>query len=142
MKKLLTLLMAAALLCLPAHAANVATAQTALPSTLYGGGPVIPYTLTFDTTATDLTIRTPGTGMMVCIVGWQFVETSATNVTLTSGSTAYPAFELAANQGLYHVLGDGIGFCTAPSAALKMQVSVAVTGMTLYVIEVPKLIIK
>lgn len=118
-----------------ALAANSATAQTAMPIRVGGVGPVVPYVVAFDTTATDLTIVTPASDKMACIVGWLASETSATNVTITSASTANVALELAANQGIYDKIQNGVVYCTQPGEALKIQVSTAVSSMFLYVIQ-------
>jgi len=136
MKKLLAALLAVVLSCPAAFAANAATAQTAHGMRIAGAGPVTPYVVSFDTTASDLTIVTPGSDKMACVVGMAMAETSATNVTFKSGTTSLLTLELAANQ----VFGAPIGapiVCTQPGEALKMQVSVAVTSMLLYVLQAP-----
>lgn len=137
MKKFLLAALAVLFLCQPAaFAANTATAQAALPIRLGGNrGPVTPYVVSFDTTASDLTIVTPDSDKMACIVGIAMSETSATNITVKSGSTTQVVYELAANQGFGEGIGNHAVICTQPGEALKMQVSVAVTSMLVYVIQ-------
>src|SRR5690349_5662410 len=117
MKKFLAALLAVFLSCGPVFAANTATAQTALPIRVGGAGYVVPYKVTFDTTASDLTVVTPGSGKMACIVGMTFSEASASNVTFTSGSTSLLTLELAANSGVYDKISNGAFFCTQPGEA-------------------------
>lgn len=114
---------------------NTATAQAALPIRVGGAGPVIPYVLTFDTTNTDLTIVTPGTGKMAAIVGMWMSQTAATNIILTSGTTQLVTLQLAGNEGIYDKINSGAIFITQPAAALKIQVSVAVPSMLIYVVQ-------
>lgn len=134
-KRLFLTIAAIATIATPVFAANSATVQTALPIRVNGLGPVYPYVVAFDTTSSDLTIRTPSSGNMVCIVGMQMSETNAANLIFTSGSTQLLTLELAANQGVYDPIDEGASFCTQPSEALKIQTSAAITNMLLYVIE-------
>lgn len=125
---------------LPAFAANSATAQTALPIKVgVYSDPVVPYVVAFDTTASDLTIVTPDSGKMACVVGMGVSETSATNITFKSGSTTLFVPELAANQGVYDKISNGAILCTQPGEALKIQVSVAVSNMILYIVQATRL---
>lgn len=136
MKKTLAVL-AALLLCLPipALAANTATARTALPIRVGGVAPVVPYTLTFDTVDTDLTVVTPSSNKMACVVGAFSSEGTASNVTFKSGTTSYVIPELAANQGILVPVSNHAMFCTQPGEALKISVSAAISYMLLYVIQ-------
>ena len=121
-------------------AANTATVQAALPIRLPNGvGPVYPYVVAIDTTGSDLTIRTPATGNMVCVVGWQFAETNAANITFKSGTTTNVVFELAANQGVLESIHREPLYCTQPSEALKVQSSAAISSLLFYVVEPSRL---
>lgn len=115
--------------------ANTATAQTALNIRVGGCGPVVPYVCTFDTTAQDLTIVTPGTSNMAAIVGAFMSETSASNVTFKSGSTTLVIPELAANQGILLPIKNHALLVTQPGEALAIQVSVAVSYLLLYIVQ-------
>ena len=114
---------------------NAATAQTALNIRVGGAGPVTPYVCTFDTTGSDLTIVTPATGKMAAIVGAFMSETSASNITFKSGTTTLVIPELAANQGILLPIGNNILLATQPGEALKVQVSVAVSYLLLFVVQ-------
>jgi hypothetical protein len=136
MKKALTGLLCAALLFQPcAFASNSATEKTALPIRIYGAGPVRPYEIVIDTVDTDLTIRTPASGNMACIVGIDMSEGTAANFTFSTGTDTNLYMELAANQGLAQNLGEGIFYCTQPGEALKVKSSAAITGFWVNVVE-------
>ncbi len=140
MKKALTGLLCAALFSFtPVFASNTATEKTALPIRVYGVGPVRPYEITLDTTDTDLTIRTPVSGNMACIVGIDLSEGTAANVTFSSASDTNLYLELAANQGLAQNIGQGIFYCSQPGEALKVKSSAAITGFWINVIEAARL---
>lgn len=114
---------------------NTATAQTALHIRVGGNLTVVPYVVSFDTGGQDLTIRTPATGKMIFLVGMFMSETDATNITFKSGSTTLVVPEIAANQGILVPIKNHVILATQPSEALKMQVSVAVSSILLYVVE-------
>lgn len=136
MTKLLALLVGLFVLASPAYAANVATAQAALPGRVgVYSGPIIPYVVTLDTTASDVTVRTPDSDKMVCLVGANWAEASAANVTWKSGSTTLVTWELPANASVGQELGNGAVLCSGVGQALKFQVSVVISTMLLYVIE-------
>lgn len=135
MKKVLAVLAALLLCAQPAFAANSATARTALPIRIGGASPVVPYTLTFDTVDTDLTVVTPSSNKMACVVGVFGSEGTASNVTFKSGTTAYVIPELAANQGMLVPVSNHALFCTQPGEALKLSVSAAMSYLLLYVIQ-------
>lgn len=119
--------------------ANTATAQSALPVSIAGSEGITPIVVAIGTIDTDLTIFTPDSGKVACIVGMFMSETSATNITFKSGSTSYAVPELAANQGILFPVGQGILICGQPGEALKIQSSVAITSMLLYVTQATRL---
>lgn len=125
-----------------AYAANTATAQAAQKIYIGDAGPVVPYVVSIDTTGNDLTIVTPTTGYMACVVGVYGSETSATNVTFKSGSTTLAVPELAANQGHLFGLGQGALFCTQAGEALKIQASVAISNLLIHVVQARALYFK
>jgi hypothetical protein len=118
---------------------NAATALTALPVKLYGSTKVTPIVCTFDTISTDLTVYTPGSGKFAAIVGWQYAEATAHNLTVTSGTTALATFEIPASSGRDDKIGQGVVICTNPGEALKIQVSAAVSYMVVYIVETDRL---
>jgi hypothetical protein len=136
MKRLLSVALSAAiLLCAPAFAQNDATAQTALPIRVGGAGYVVPYLVDIDTVDTDLTIVTPATGKMACVVGAFGAETSATNVTFKSGTTTQVIPELATNQGFLLPIANHALVCSQPGEALKIAASVAISSLILYIVQ-------
>ena len=121
--------------------ANTATVQTALPILVKGVGVnAIPYVIAIDTTGADLTIKTPGGGGMVVVVGLMFSEGTAGNLIFKTGSTTLVTLELAANQGLFLPLGNQVYMATQPGEALKIQSSMAITSMLMYVAETSKVV--
>jgi len=120
----------------PVEAANAATAQTPLLMQIGGRAvPVTPVVVTFDTTAQDLTIFTPASGKMACVVGLNFSEGTAANLTVKSGSTTLVTWELATNQGVLSPIGNHAIFCGAVGEAIKFNVSAVISTMLVYVAE-------
>lgn len=117
--------------------ANSATAKTPINVSVWGQGTVIPYEVTIDTVDTDLTIRTPASDKQVGIVGINYAEASAHNLTFTSGSDLEVTFELPANSGISMGISKAeMLYCTQKGSALKIKSSAAISGpMILYVIE-------
>jgi len=116
--------------------ANTATAQTALPVTVGGHGPVIPVVVTMDTTGSDLTVYTPDSDKVLALVGITFAEGSANSLTIKSGSTTLVTLELTTFQGLSHKVGGGAILFTAKGEALKFNVgTAAVSTMIVYVVQ-------
>lgn len=138
MKRFLaSLLLVAALgggFCPRAEAANSATDLPEMPYGGQRGGGIYPYIVAIDTVDTDLIVRTPATGNMVCVVGLNFLQGAATNVTWKSGSTTLLTWNLAANQGISHPISKPL-LCTVASQALVVRASVVMPNMLLYVIE-------
>ena len=135
MKKALLVALAALFVCAPGHAANTATAQTAQNIRVGGSGPVTPYVVAIDTVDEDLTIVTPSSDKMACIVGLGVSEGTATNVTFKSGSTTLFVPELAANQGMLKPIDKGILLCTQLGEALKIQASAAISNLLIHVVQ-------
>ncbi len=139
MRKLLAVVL---VLCFgfPAFAANTATDLGSLPIRINGSGPVEVYKINIDTVDTDLTVHTPPSGNMACVVGVQLSETSAANLKFKSStSTEVWIPELATNQGILTKIGPGVDFCTFSSQALVVQSSANISNMVLYVINAKNL---
>lgn len=140
MKKALLGLLCAALLLQPvSFASNSATVKTALPIRVYGVGPVYAYEVVIDTVDTDVTLRTPASANMACIVGVDLSEGTAANVTFTTGSDTNVYLELATNQQVVKNIGEGVFYCSQPGEALKFKSSAAITGLWFYVVEAARL---
>lgn len=91
--------------------ANAASAQTAIPigySATLGGVKTTPVIVTFDTTASDLTVYTPAATKYWAIAGLSYCEGDAHSLIIKSGSTTLTTYEFAANSGPAFKLGDGI----------------------------------
>lgn len=124
---------------LEGFAANSATAKKAYRMRVYGEEPVIPYEVAIDTVGTDVTVRTPAPGNMVCLVGIELQEATAANITFTSGTDTNLYLELPAGGQFVHGIGEGVLWCTQPNEAMKFQSSAAITSFMMYVIETPRL---
>jgi hypothetical protein len=117
--------------------ANTATAQTALPIKIGKGGAsgyVVPYVVVIDTVDTDLTIRDPAADNYAAIVGIQYLEATAHNVTFKSGSTTLVALEKPASSGMSERIGAPI-IVAAKGDALVIRSSAAISSMLVYVAE-------
>ena len=142
MKKLTRLFFVAfALLLLPqlSLAANTATAGTAIPIRMYGATKATPVVVAIDTTAQDLTVYAATSGKALAIVGWEYAEATAHNLTIKSGSNTLVVLENPANTVRDNKLGEGVPFMTAVGEALVIQSSAAITSMVIYVAEVERL---
>lgn len=142
MKKILIALFTLLSLNNSTWAANSATNQSVLPITFAKAENqtvVTPVVVTFDTTGSDLTVYTPASGNMACLVGASFSDSTAANLTIKDGSTSLVVWELAAYQGLLERLDGGVVLCGTNSNAIKMQVSAVISTMVLYFIEAPRL---
>jgi hypothetical protein len=108
--------------------ANTKTLIDTIPTRVGGVGPVYEYEIVIDTTATDLTIRTPVTATnRLWIVGIWLSEGTAVNLTLKSGTTKSHTLELATNQSLIgKTEKDSFYFVTAPGDDLILQASAAI----------------
>ena len=96
---------------------------------------ITPIVVSFDTINSDLTIYTPDKAQkMVAVVGMAASNTTASNLTVKSGSTTLVTLQLAANQGIYHPIGKPI-FVTQPGQALVMQVSAQPFTALIYVVQ-------
>ena len=117
--------------------ANTATSQSVVPIGYSHGGSGIgatPVTVVIDTTGADLTVFTPSSDKYWAILGISYVETDAHNLTIKSGSTTLVTYEMAANSGLVHPMGNGILLTgVARGDALVIQSSVAISSMVFYV---------
>ena len=82
--------------------------------------------------STEETIIAGVEGAVIAVVGMNVVETSASNLTFTSGTDNYMTLELAANSGIVKPIGAPI-FMTQPGEALKMTASVEISSMLLYI---------
>ena len=143
MKKLLLLVIALSLFCPLAFAANSATelftdTDTDPDIRYYDGSPVRYVAVAFDTTASDLIIYSPATGFSACLIGLDFSETSASNLTIKSGSDTLVTLELGANQGTWGSAG-GVPICTERGEDLIFNVSVAISTMLAKLVEVKTL---
>ena len=93
-------------------------------------------TVQFDTADTNVTVETPGSGEMTCVVDAKFSEGTAATVTFTSGSAEFLILEMAANQGSFN---SGKPFCTQSGQALLVKSSVAFTSLMLRTINLEKI---
>lgn len=100
-------------------------------------GPVYEYEIAIDTVDTDLTIRTPDSNARLFVVGAYFLPTESTTLTFKSGNASKTKpLALSGNQAWYHELKPSWIFCTKRGEALTVQASAALTGLTLYLVEV------
>lgn len=86
-------------------------------------------------TSGDETIYTPDSDGYVAVVGLQYVEGDAHNLTFKSGSTTLVTFQQAANGGISHPIGDGILVSTYAGEALKISCTEALSPFVIYVQE-------
>jgi len=109
--------------------ANTATLIDTIPIRVGKIGPVYEYELNIDTTGTDLTVRDPAVATnRIWVVGIFFSESTATNLTLKSGTTKSHTLELASNQGITGFTDqNGFYFVTLPGDSLIIQSSAAIT---------------
>lgn len=113
-----------------------------LPITIFGANPFRQKRVVIDTTGQDLTVHTPATGNMVCVLGWEVTNTLAANVKFTSGTTEIITYNLAANQMYSSLTTSSFNFCTVPGQALKIQSSAAITSLLIKLVETPYIIIR
>jgi hypothetical protein len=125
---------------------NSATALTRCPIGLAKSGAgifVVPTLVIIDTTGADLTVFTPSSGKRWALVGWQYTEGSAHNLTVKSGSTELVTYEFAANQGRNDKIGEGIILSgLAENDALVIQSSVAISKMLMYLTEYKEIVMR
>lgn len=112
-------------------------------TTRRGKATVYGYKVVIDTTATDLTIRTPTGVAKIFLIGAYLSDGTAMNITFKSGSTTLCIPELAANQDLQVSVpcGDVDSFilATESAQALVIQSSAALTAGILFVAEAVEL---
>lgn len=99
---------------------------------------VFEYELSLDGVSGAQLVRTPSVGSnRVWVVAMLVSESSAGNLVLKSGSPASKTktLELAANQGIYDKVNGGYVFSTKSGEALYVDSSMAVSSLTIKVIE-------
>ena len=113
---------------------NSSTLVQTLPINVLGSTRVFVYSLFFDTTGTDLTVRTAATGKMHVVCGLIHDESTAHTLTIKSGaSTTIATLEKA---GGYNIPINSHVICaTTPGEALTIRTSAAISQMTVYLIE-------
>jgi len=112
----------------------MANTSTFLHSVVVGGKLLDAYSVTIDTTGSDLTVFTPATGNHVFVHGVIFSEGTAANLTFKSGSTTLITPEMAANQGVWSSIErDVFHLSTAKGEALVLNSSAAISSMLVYV---------
>lgn len=117
--------------------ANSASAQSQLPIVVSGkfDGTVTPVIVTIDTIDTDLTIFDPDTDKHVGILGIQLVSSTATNITIKSGSTTLTVLQLSANSGFSKNLDGSLMLSTAKGEDLIIQASATPPVFIMYIVE-------
>ena len=114
--------------------------QYTLPIRIGGAGPVHVISGTM-ANGTDNTIFTPtDPSHSVFLVGQFFAETSATNPTYKSGTTAIVTPELAANQVVNDKMPSGVILGTAAGQALAINPSADISSAVFHVIEAKALV--
>lgn len=94
------------------------------------------YLVTYDTSGADLTIATPDSGYFLAIVGMQYSDDTAHNITFKSGSTSLVTLYKAANSGVDFPLSNRVFVNTKVDEALKINCSIALDGgMIIYVAQ-------
>lgn len=115
--------------------ANSATLRDTIPAQFGRLRPVYEYEVSIDTTGQDLAVRVASaTDKRVWVIGLIQSENNSGNLILKSESKT-KTLELAANQAIYDKTSQGFIFCTKPGETLTIQASMAISGLTLYVVE-------
>ena len=123
----------------PLWAANSVTTYNPLPINVARSVNTIkPLSVSLDTTD-SLTLITPASGRMVCVVGLVISESTPLTLTFLSGNDILTRLEMGAYQGVLQPVGSGASFCTQPGQALKVQSSAPISQMLLYVLEESRL---
>jgi hypothetical protein len=121
---------------------NSATAQTAMKlldkRSIIPEKTMTPIVVVIDTPDTALTIATPGTDNRIALIGMEYAEGDAHNLTILSDTTELCVYQMPANSGISLPLGDDIqALCiTAKGKPLVFKSSVAIAKMLVYVVEV------
>lgn len=124
--------------------ANSATLGDPLPIRYRAGsilGGVYPVTIVMDTTGVDLTIFDPGADRFCALVGIQYAEADAHNLTIKSGTTVLTTYQMPVNGGLSIPIGAPILSTLAKNSVLAFNTSVAIATILAYVIEYEQLTI-
>lgn len=124
--------------------ANTATQLTKVPFYIKGDQVqgVTPVVVTIDTINTDLTIHTPDSSRFVALMGINYAESSAHNITWKSGSNTLSVWEVGAggNNGVYIPVYKPL-LSTNRGESLIISSSANITTMLLYVVEYSTIII-
>ncbi len=107
-----------------------------------GEGPVKQAVITIPSgdVDTDVTIVTPSTGQCIFIVGMIFSENNAMNFKIKYAASKYHTFELAANQGIFMPVGNGM-IPIPQDFPLVVQASADFTDLSIFYIEAEELLI-
>lgn len=97
-------------------------------------GVITPVVVVLDTTASALTLYTPEAGKYAALLGMVYAESTAHNLTFTSGSTELCTLEQPANTSVIQPIGRPM-LITNEGEALKITTSVAITGKMLFYIQ-------
>ena len=117
---------------------NSIVTLTALPAHFRLGNPkgkITPVQVTFDVTAGDETLYTPASGNFAALVGMVLGDTTAANITFTSGSTVLAIVERAANDTPLIVPINRPILLGQVGEAFKMASSAAISDAMLYFTE-------
>lgn len=120
--------------------ANTATARTALPVKLYGATKVTIVKAVMDTADSDFTVYTLADATKFwALVGLQYAEATAHNLTIKSGANTLNTFEMAASSGRDDRIGNGIIAIGNVGENLVVQASAVISLAEYAVIEVSRL---
>lgn len=115
--------------------ANTATLRDTIPAQFGRLTPVYEYEVSIDTTGADLSVRAASSSeKRLWVIGLLQSESTSGNLILKSQSKS-KTLELATNQGIYDKTGQGFIFCTKPGETFTIQASMAITGLTFYIVE-------
>lgn len=95
---------------------------------------ITPIIVAYDTAA-DFTLYSAVAGKHIGVLGMQYVEGDAHNLSFKSGSTTLITYQMAANSGISAKLGGGVMFATNKGEALVMNCDVPVATFIVYVTE-------
>lgn len=117
--------------------ANTATLIDSIPAQFGRLMPVYEYEIGIDTTGEDVEVREASApDQRIWVIGLLQSETNSGNLILKSESKT-KTLELGANQAIYDKTSQGFIFCTKPGETLSLQASMALTGLTLFIVEGP-----
>jgi len=133
-----TILTSFILLSLVGFSVNSATDLGDVEVHVEGNGPQQATLVVIDTINTDLTLFSPASGKMACVMGVEYLEADAHNLMFKSGTTEHVTFQMPANSGMQVPIGNPM-FCTLAGEDLVIQSSVAISKMLFYITEISKI---